>query len=214
MGSELSVLWERGVLVITSSRPGRTHREVALAAARAGAGGIQLRMKGVSDRELVAEARAIREICASCGIPFFVNDRVDVALLVGADGVHVGPEDLPLPQVRRLAGRMTVGFSAGSEEELREAEEGGADYVGVGPVRATRSKPDAGPPLGWDRFRELCRRSRLPVVAIGGIDPAAAERAVAAGARAVAVLSFVREAPAVEEAVEALLEAVARGRGR
>jgi len=200
--------------VITSARPGRDHRDVALAAARAGAGGIQLRMKGVSDREFLSQARAVREICSRHGIPFFVNDRVDVALLSGADGVHLGPEDLPLPQARRLAPGMALGFSAGNREELREAEEGGADYVGVGPVWATSSKSDAGLPLGLEHLRELCRLSSLPVVAIGGIGPAEAEEAVAAGARAVAVLSFVREAPSVEKAVEALLRAVVRGRER
>jgi thiamine-phosphate pyrophosphorylase len=149
---------------------GRTHEEVAEAALRGGATVLQFREKHATTRHLYETARRLRELCRSLAVPFIVNDRVDIALAVDADGVHVGPDDLPVAVVRQLLGpHRIVGASAGNVEEALRAQEEGATYLGVGAVYATGTKPDAGAPIGPGGLGEIVRAVRIPVVGIGGI---------------------------------------------
>lgn len=208
-----------GLYVITDARPdlGRGHLEVAEAALRGGADVVQLRAKASGGREMYELATAIRELVRAevRGTLFLVNDRVDVALAVGADGVHVGWEDLPPSRVRSLIGEeMVLGVSASSLEEALEAQRAGADYLGVGPVFPTGTKADAGDPMGLEGLREIAGRAEVPVVAIGGIRPEMVREVLEAGASGVAVISAVTEAEDMYEAVLRLRREVDRYLGR
>lgn len=157
----------------------------------AGAGMIQLREKNLDDRELLERARALREICASAGALFVVNDRPDIALLSHADGVHLGQDDLSLPQARRIVGdSLLIGRSTHSLDQAREAAREGADYIGAGPVFETSTK-DAGPPLGVEGLRGILAGVSLPVFAIGGLASSNIDEVREAGGERIAVCSAV-----------------------
>ncbi len=161
---------------------------------------LQLRAKGAGARALAAAARRMLSLCQAAGVPFCVNDRLDVALAVGADAVHLGQEDLPLAdalRVRGAAGRpdLVVGFSTHSAGQAVAAASDGADYIGFGPVFATSSKLNPDPVVGLSRLTEVCRAVSIPVIAIGGIAPAQAGLLAQAGAAAAAVISAVNAAP-------------------
>jgi thiamine-phosphate pyrophosphorylase len=164
-------------------------RGLALRAAAAVAGGatmVQLRLKEESARSLVEIARVVRAMIPE--VPFVINDRADVALAADADGVHVGVDDLSAALLRRVVpAGFIIGASVGSDDEVERSA--GADYVGIGPVYATGSKPDAGSAIGAERFAELARRCGLPAVAIGGISAETAPAVLAAGASGIAVIS-------------------------
>lgn len=185
-----------GVYVITDRfvNPSRSHIDIARAAVAGGAAVVQLRDKEATTRQLLEWARAIREITQRTGTIFIVNDRIDIALASDADGVHVGDDDMPVPVARRLLGAgKIVGRSVSNEEEALKAITEGADYVSVGSVFATSTKPDAGEPVGV----EMVRRVRqvlppdFPLVAIGGIKLQNAAAVFEAGADSVAVISAV-----------------------
>ncbi|HVH11645.1 MAG TPA: thiamine phosphate synthase, partial [Longimicrobium sp.] len=149
---------------------GRNVVDVTRAALRGGAPAIQLRMKDTSAREMADVARALLLETRPAGALLFINDRVDVALAVGADGAHVGQDDLPAAAARHIAPPgFLLGVSAETVELARRAEAEGADYVGVGPVYGTGSKSDAGDAIGLERVTEVASAVRVPVVAIGGI---------------------------------------------
>ena len=199
------------VVVITDSHQarGRSHREIAEAAIRGGATAVQLRMKDEPARVMLDAAREIAPLCRAAGVAFIVNDRVDVALIAGADGVHIGQDDLPARDVRALMGpRALVGVSAATVEEGEAAERMGADYLGVGAVYPTGTKPDAGAPVGLARLGEIRRAVRLPVVGIGGITADNAAAVVEAGASGVAVITAVTMAKDVAAATRRLREEV------
>ena len=156
-----------------------------------GACAVQLRMKGASARDLLAATRRALELAAGRAL-IIVNDRPDVALAAGADGVHVGAEDLPVAEVRRLVGpTMLVGATARTLAEARAALERGADHVGFGPVFATSTKALAVPPRGRQALAEVASTLAAPVVAIGGITLENALQVAHAGAAAAAVVSDV-----------------------
>jgi thiamine-phosphate pyrophosphorylase len=193
--------------VITDRRlaSGRSHEEVAREAIAGGATVIQLRDKEASTKELVEIGRRLRRLTAERGVTFIVNDRVDVALAVDADGVHLGQEDMPAALARQLMGpAKVIGVSAGTVEEAKRAEKDGADYLGVGPVYATVTKPDAGEPIGVEGLAEILRAVSIPVVAIGGINEGNVEEVIAAGADGVAVVSAVVAAQDIEAAARRL----------
>lgn len=189
---------------------GRPHVEQARAALAGGARVIQLRDKQASTRELYETAVALHAITEPAGALLIVNDRVDIALAAGADGVHVGPDDLPVAVVRRLMPGGIVGASAGTVEEAIAAERDGADYLGVGAIYEARgSKADAGPPVGPERVAAIRAAVGLPLVGIGGIKAANAAPVIAAGADGVAVISGVVGAPDIAAAARELLGVVA-----
>jgi thiamine-phosphate pyrophosphorylase len=190
---------------------GRTHAQVVEAALRGGVTVVQYREKSGSTLKMVEEARVLRALCARHGVPFIVNDRIDVALAVDADGVHVGQDDMPAGLARKLIGKHKIlGVSAGSPEEARAAEAEGADYIGASPIFATPTKPDAPRPMGIEGLRRLAEAVAVPVVAIGGINVENASQMITAGAAGVAIVSAIVAADDVEAAARALRVAVRR----
>ncbi len=177
---------------------------VLAAAAQGGATAVQLRRKAQLGREFVTFARALRDFTREAGLLFFVNDRVDVAQIVDADGVHVGQDDISCRDARRLLGDRIIGVSAETAEEALRAERDGADYLGVGAVYNTRSKADAGR-AGLAGLAEIARLVRIPVVGIGGISPENAGPVLQAGAAGLAVISAVMDAPDPERATRRLV---------
>lgn len=205
------------VYVITDSQRarGRSHLEIAEAAIRGGATAVQLRMKTEPARVILDAARAMAPLCRAAGVSFLVNDRVDVAMSAGADGVHVGQDDLPAEEVRRLMGSgALIGVSAATVEEAVAAERVGADYLGVGAVYATATKSDAGVPVGLARLSEIRRVVRLPLVGIGGITVENAAAVIRAGAQGVAVITAATLADDIVAAVRRLREEVDGARTR
>jgi len=160
--------------------------ETARTAADGGATVIQLRLKDAPTEEVIERGTPIRLLAEQMNVTFIVNDDVQAALALLADGVHLGRDDEGL-DVAREAGLM-VGRSATTPDEAQEAENEGAGYIGAGPVWATPSKPDAEPPIGLDGLRAISEAVRIPVIAIGGIDPLNARDCIDAGAFGVAVV--------------------------
>lgn len=176
----------------------------AVAAAHGGATCIQLRLKDVSARDLVALAR---ELVRSLGVPVIVNDRADVAIAAGAAGVHLGADDVPVKAIRSFAPEgFIVGASVGSDDEIANAA--GADYVGIGPVFGTASKHDAGMAIGVAEFARLSVATGLPAVAIGGVTAANARLAMESGADGVAAIASVFGATDPRAAAKELSSAI------
>jgi thiamine-phosphate pyrophosphorylase len=188
---------------------------VVEAAIRGGATIVQYRAKNTTTRQMVEEAQALRDLCHAHGIPLIVNDRVDVALAVDADGVHVGQDDMPASLARRLIGNQKIlGVSAENVQEAQAAIADGADYLGVGAVFATSTKPDAGAPIGVEGLVRVARASTIPIVGIGGINATNAASVIRAGAAGIAVISAVVSADDVEDAARALRRVVEEARKR
>jgi thiamine-phosphate pyrophosphorylase len=195
------------VYVLTSSRfAGRSHRDVAMAALEGGAGAVQLRAPELPEDELLAVASELARACADAGALFVINDRPEIAVSVGAGGAHVGREDDPSRARLALGPERVLGVSVDDAPQARDAEELGADYLGV-TVWATPTKPEA-TPGGLALVRTIADRSALPVVGIGGIDAANARSVVGAGAAGVAVISAVAAARDPTEATRELVRAV------
>jgi len=183
----------------------RLHAVVAdpAVAARALAGGatvVQLRLKGRPTAEVVSAGRPVRELCRERGARFIVNDDVEAALELEADGVHLGREDSGA-ELAREAG-LLLGLSASDLETALAAAGSAPAYVGLGPVWATPTKPDAGEPLGLDGLAAVCAAVSVPIVAIGGIDASNAAACVRAGAVGVAVVRAAADAAAVRKALD------------
>jgi thiamine-phosphate pyrophosphorylase len=192
----------RGYYFITEarlSRAGNLSDVAAAVAARVRV--VQYRQKQGCTRDLVTEARQLRELCRHT--LFLVNDRVDLALEVGADGVHLGQEDLPCPEARKLLGpEKIIGVTVSTVAEALIAQAAGADYLGVSPIFSTATKADAGAPAGVALLNEIRRRVTLPLVAIGGITLANASAVIAAGADAVCAISAVVTRPEVQAEID------------
>jgi thiamine-phosphate pyrophosphorylase len=166
---------------------------------------LQLRLKDRSSRDLLQIATTIAGLCRERGALFIVNDRVDIAKLAGADGVHVGQDDLPLAAARAVVGdEVIVGVSTHTVEQAREAETGGADYIGFGAIYSGGLK-NVTNAQGLERLRLVRAAVRLPIVAIGGITEATVPAVLAAGADAVAIISDIVRAPDMPSKVRALL---------
>jgi thiamine-phosphate pyrophosphorylase len=195
------------VITCRDGASGRGHLDVAAAALEGGARAVQLRDKEMPARELLELALRIKEMIAerAPGTLLIVNDRVDVARAAGADGVHLGQEDLPYRAAREILGPgALIGVSATCLAEAREAEAAGADYLGVGPVFPTPSKPDAAPAMGLEGLAKIRAAVRTPIVAIGGIGEDEVEAVLGAGADGIAVISAVTGASDMAEAVRRL----------
>lgn len=201
------------LVTVTDERTGgRDVVEVVRAALRGGAPSIQLRAKTGTAREMVELARRLLPETRAAGALLWVNDRVDVALAAGADGAHVGDDDLPVAAARRICPPdFLLGRSAETMETALQAQQDGADYVGVGPVHPTPTKADAGPPVGLERIAAIRSATDIPIVGIGGISADGAAEVIRAGANGVAVVSAVMLAADPEQATRALVAAVAAG---
>jgi thiamine-phosphate pyrophosphorylase len=184
---------------------------LAAALTRGGASIVQLRAKTPGADEFLALARAMAPVVRDAGASFVVNDRVDVAALAGADGVHLGQDDLPVAEARRILGeRALIGLSTHDLAQLRAAQTSGADYVGFGPVFATRSKETRDAVQGIEGLSAAVRASRLPVAAIGGIRLEAASSVRDSGARWAAVISDLLADRDAEKRARAFVVAMAR----
>lgn len=168
------------------------HTELARLAAAGGADCIQLRDKNLGRGELAEVARSVLAACRKAGVSLIINDDVELAVEVGADGVHLGRSDTPIPEARAALGPdKTIGGTAGSIEELKTVERLGADYVGFGHVFATASKAKAGRPLGVENLRRAVLAANVPVIAIGGVSAGNLPEVMAAGAWGAAVIGAV-----------------------
>ena len=198
--------WRLYVIVDRAAAGSRDLAELAAAAIRGGADVIQLRDKTASDEALLREAKRLLRVTRAAGVPLIVNDRPEVAQAVGADGVHLGQDDLGLAAARALLGPNTIlGKSTHSLEQAMAAEAEGADYIGCGPIFATPTKPGYGN-VGLALIGRVIERVSVPVVCIGGIDERTLPRVLAAGAERAAVVRAVCGAPDPESAARALKE--------
>lgn len=200
--------WQLYVILDQGALGRRDPAAVAAAAIRGGADVLQWRNKRGGARQSLETGRRILERARAGGVPLIVNDRADLALAIGADGVHVGQDDLPPAEARRLVGPgRLIGVSTHSLEQARAAQAAGADYIGFGPVFATPTKPDYGC-IGLDAVAAASGEIRIPVACIGGIDHATLPQALDAGARCVAVVRAVCAADDPEGAARALKQAL------
>ncbi|MFP3210729.1 MAG: thiamine phosphate synthase [Thermocladium sp.] len=197
----------KGLYGITdTSYRARSHVEAARIFLEGGSRIIQYRRKSGSIREMVEEAKAVGRLCREYGAVFIVDDRVDVAILSDADGVHVGVEDAPVAEVRKRFGGLIIGASASSISEAMQGEAGGADYLGVGSVFPSPTKPDY-EVLGIDGLRRIIQAIHVPAYAIGGITLDKVPLIKEAGAWGVAVISAVLDAEDPVKAAKAFTEA-------
>jgi thiamine-phosphate pyrophosphorylase len=190
----------------SSSRRERALPDLLREAIAGGVDIVQLREKHLPDEELVAAANAARALCERLGALLIVNDRPLVAREVGADGVHVGQDDMPAAEVRELVGPdMLIGLSTHAPSEIDAVDAGLVDYIGVGPIHKTPTKPGR-PAVGLELIRHAAGRAPVPFFAIGGIDAANAHDAIAAGARRLCVLRAIASAESPEHAARELRE--------
>ena len=211
---------EFGTYLVTqaSLSEGRSTPEVVAAAIEGGVDVVQVREKDTPARERLDVAREVREQTRAAGVPMVVNDRVDIAAAVDADGVHLGDDDLPVTAAREQLGEdALIGRSVSTPEAAREAEAAGADYLGVGAIYATGSKADIDDEeydIGLEPIRKTDAAVDIPFVGIGGVTPENAAEVVAAGADGVAVITAITAAADPVRATRNLGEAVAEGRRR
>ncbi len=208
-----NVDWSVYVITDRAAAGDRSMLEVVRAAIEGGATVVQLREKEGTTREMIELGRVLHAITEPAGVPLVVNDRLDVALAIEAEGVHVGVDDMPVPLARRLLGpRCLVGYSPNSVEAALRGQREGADYLGVGDVFGTPTKPDAGKPIGLEGLAAIVGAVSIPVVAIGGITLENAAAAARAGAAGVAVISAVMGASDPVAAARRLRRAISAGR--
>jgi thiamine-phosphate pyrophosphorylase len=205
--------WSVYVITDRGAAGDRSILEVVRAAIRGGATVVQFREKSATTREMIALGQALHEMTMPAGVPLIVNDRLDVALAIGAEGVHVGVDDMPVAVARRLMGPdRLVGYSPDTVEAALRGQQQGADYLGIGDVFGTPSKPDAGEPIGLGGLAAVVDAVSIPVVAIGGITVENAPAVARTGAAGVAVISAVIGAEDPEGAVRRLKGSVSGGR--
>lgn len=195
---------------------GRSLTDLVHKAVKGGVSIVQLRDPIAKTRSLIEQAQALQALLRSLNIPLIINDRVDVALAVGAAGVHLGQKDLDARQARALLGvEAIIGLSIGSEAEWLASQEAidAVDYIGTGPVFATSTKGDAGEAIGFDGLAAMRARTRLPMVAIGGVKTEHVAACLKAGADGVAVVSGITLAEDVELAARGFVEAIGHARG-
>jgi len=184
---------------------GKATLEIVKAAIAGGVTCVQLREKNCSTLEFIKEALSVKEYLKKHNIPLIINDRVDVAQAIGADGVHLGQTDMPLTMAKDiLKGSMIIGISVESLEDAIRAEKDGADYIGISPIFATPTKTDTAPPLGLEGLKEISKAVSLPKVAIGGLNRKNAGEVILNGADGIAVVSAIVSADDPRKAAEEL----------
>jgi len=184
----------RGVYLVTDRGQcrNRSLQDIVLQAVRGGAAYVQLREKDLSTRDFVEEAIAVKKLLLPFHVPLIINNRIDVALACGADGVHIGQEDMPYATARKLMGQEAIiGLSVETWADVEASQNLDVDYIGVSPVFATPTKTDTKEPWGLEGLRKIKSFSRHPLVAIGGINESNARTVVKAGADCLAVVSAV-----------------------
>ena len=192
---------------------GRPTIDIVEAAVKGGVTCVQLREKDCSTREFIEQAQAVRDRLRALAIPLIINDRLDVAMAVKADGVHLGQTDMPLEMARAIVkDTMLIGISAESLHDAVEAEKGGADYLGVSPIYATPTKTDTAPPLGLEGLRQIDKTVNLPLVGIGGLNQNNAGDVIRSGADGVAVVSAIVAAGNPEQAARNLRSTIEEAR--
>jgi len=201
-----------GLYLVTDQRlsKGRTTPEVVRQAIAGGAKTIQLREKGMPARDMVELGREIRRITLDAKVTFLINDRADIALLVEADGVHLGQDDLSIEDARRLLGdEAVIGVSVDTVEEAIAAEQMGVNYIALGPVFSTSTKTDTGPVTGLRGLSLVREQVKAPLVAIGGINRENAEQVLRAGADSLAIITGLTAEPDITLAARELSEMIA-----
>lgn len=202
------------VIVGPDATAGRDVTSVALAAVRGGATMVQLRYKAGAS-EVMQSAREVIEVLRPTGVPVIINDRVDLARSLGAQGVHLGQHDASPAEARQVLGEdAIVGLSITSPGQVENIDTSVVDYLGVGPVFPTGSKPDAAPPMGLELLSRIAGLVRLPVAAIGGVNESNAVGVIRAGADGLAVVSAICSAPDPEAAARALVAKIDEARTR
>ena len=192
---------------------GRSTFEIVKAAVDGGVTVVQLREKHCSTREFIEQALAIKNFLKARKVPLIINDRLDVAQAVKADGVHLGQTDMPLEMAKDILGdSMLIGISAESLEDAIAAEKGGADYLGVSPIYTTSTKTDTAPPLGLAGLREIRKAVSLSLVGIGGLNKENSAEAIRSGADGVAVVSAIVAADDPRAAASALRQVITEAR--
>lgn len=192
---------------------GRSEAEVAKLAYEGGADIVQLRMKTEGGKEMLEQAKAIKELADKYAKFFIVNDRVDIAILSDADGVHLGQNDLPIQEARKLLGDdKLIGVSVRNVDQAIEAFEAGADYIGVGSIFQTSTKSDALQSLGLDALFEIRNAVDIPIVAIGGINKGNIKDVIRSGADAAAVISAVVGQDDISRSVHELRDMVLKAK--
>ena len=192
---------------------GRSLAGIVAAAVNGGVTLVQLREKTASTRAFIEEAKVLKRLLAPLRVPLLINDRIDVALAAGADGAHVGQQDMPVALARKLLGPAAIiGLSITEPGQVRDRDVELADYLGVGPIFAQSTKLDATPPLGLDGLAEVRRATGKPIVAIGGVSAANADAVRSAGADGIAVVSAIMGAGDPRAAAAALVPAAKAGR--
>lgn len=201
---------------------GRSLEEIVYQSVAGGVTAVQLREKEATARQFLQQGEALRRATSKLGIPFLVNDRVDIAQACGADGVHLGQSDMPCALARRILGEgRIIGVSVSTLEEAVEAQAEGADYLGVGPVFATSTKTDALPATGLGLLEAIGHAVAIPLVGIGGINQTNAGEVILAGASGVAVVSAIiagadpgKAARSLRSKIDAATEEVSRRYGK
>ena len=174
---------------------------------------VQLRSKNTDTRAFLDTAFQLSATLVPYGIPLIINDRTDIALACKADGVHLGQKDLPLPFARKIMGKnKIIGITATNNKQAEEAESQGADYIGVGPVFDTGSKKEASKPIGLDQLEMIRKNIKIPILAIGGINPQNAARVLSSGVNGIAVISAILGSADVIASTKNLLKEIRKGK--
>lgn len=197
----------KGVYLVTDRAlcMGRDVLDVVASAARGGLCAVQLREKQVASRDFVTLGRAMVELLTPLGIPLIINDRADIAQIIGAQGLHIGQSDIHYRDARALLGPgAIIGLSIETSAQAIECRDWGLDYIGASPIFGTPTKTDTAEPLGLDRLRQLRSLTTTPIVAIGGLNSSNCRQVIDAGADSVAVVSAICSAPDPEAATKEL----------
>jgi len=174
---------------------------------------VQLRSKNTDTRTFLDTAFQLSDMLFPYGIPLIINDRTDIALACKADGVHLGQKDLPLPAAREIMGKnKIIGITATNNKQAEEAESQGADYIGVGPVFDTGSKKEASKPIGLAQLEKIRKNIKIPILAIGGINPHNAARVLSSGVNGIAVISAILGSADVTASTKNLLKEIRKGK--
>lgn len=192
---------------------GRSTKEIVKTAVAGGVTCVQIREKDTDTREFVARAKELKRLLQPLGIPLIVNDRVDVALAVGADGIHLGQTDMTIEDTKRIVGNeIIIGISAESLQDAIDAQAQGADYIGISPVFNSDTKKDIATPLGLEGITNIRKQTSIPLVAIGGINKENIKSVIQAGADGIAVVSAIVSADSPEVSARELLHLISNAR--